>query len=84
MIMQSLGQAMRMKNIGMAKTTGDRFKRMVYPRLKMANRELDRVYKSRNYDPDANIHIDDKPLMGDSNNSLGGMGGMLGILGGGM
>jgi hypothetical protein len=84
MIMQSLGEAMRMKNIGMAKTTGERFKRMVYPKLKLANRELDRVYRARNYDPDANIHIDDKPLMGDSNNSLGGMGGMLGILGGGM
>jgi hypothetical protein len=84
MIMQSLGEAMRLKNIGMAKTTGERFKRMIYPRLKVANRELDRVYKARNYDPDANIHIDDKPLMGDSNNSLGGMGGMLGILGGGL
>lgn len=84
MIMQSLGEAMRLKNIGMAKTTGERFKRMVYPRLKAANRELDRVYKARGYDPDANIHIDDKPLMGDSNNSLGGMGSMLGILGGGL
>lgn len=84
MIMQSLGEAMRMKNIGMAKTTGERFKRMIYPRLKVANRELDRVYRARNYDPDTNIHIDDKPLMGDSNNNLGGMGSMLGILGGGM